>query len=115
MFGLPGLGGGVNPAQVKSLMKQMGIKSEDIEAERVIIEKADSKIIIENPQIQKIDMKGQVSWQVVGEAREEAKEQRISEEDVKLVMEKTGKDEKEARKVLEEVNGEIAEAIVRLS
>lgn len=115
MFGLPGLGGGVNPAQVKSLMKQMGIKTEDIDADRVIIEKADSKIIIENPQIQKIDMKGQISWQIVGEVREEAKEQGISEEDVKLVMDKTGKNKEEVEKVLEEVDGDIAEAIVRLS
>ena len=37
MFGLPGMGG-ANPAQIKALMKQMGIKTEDILAERVIIE-----------------------------------------------------------------------------
>ncbi|MEK6856329.1 MAG: nascent polypeptide-associated complex protein [Nanoarchaeota archaeon] len=114
MFGLPGLGGGVNPAQVKSLMKQMGIKTEDIVAERVIIEKADSRIVIENPNVQKIDMKGQVSWQIIGESREENKEVGISEEDVKLVMDKTGKSEKEVRKVLNETK-DIAETIVRLS
>ena len=114
MFGLPGLGGGVNPAQVKSLMKQMGIKTEDIVAERVIIEKADSRIVIENPNVQKIDMKGQVSWQIIGESREENKEVGISEEDVKLVMDKTGKSEKEVRKVMNETK-DIAETIVRLS
>ena len=32
-----------------------------------------------------------------------------------MVSEKTGKSEKEARKALEETNGDIAEAIVRLS
>lgn len=111
MFGIPG---GVNPGQVKALMKQMGIKTEDIEAERVIIEKADSRIVIENPQIQKIDMKGQVSWQIMGEEKEETKEVAISDDDVKLVMEKTGKSEKEVRKVLNETK-DIAETIMRLS
>lgn len=112
MFGLPL--GGVNPSQIKAMMKQLGIKTEDIIAERVIIECPEKKIVIESPQIQKIEMKGQLSWQITGDAREETKEAKITEEDIKLVMEKTGKTEKEARKVLNETR-DIAEAIVRLS
>ncbi len=109
MFG--GLGG-LNPKKMQGLMKQMGIKSEEIEAQRVIIEKEGGNIVIENPQITKMEMQGQESFQIVGEAREE--EAGVSEDDVKLVMEKTGKSEKEVRKVLEET-GDIAEAIVKLS
>ena len=96
-------------------MKQMGIKQEEVVALRVIIEKADSRIIIEPANVQKIVMQGQESWQITGEAKEETKEAGISEDDVQLVMEKTGKGEKEVRKVLEEVDGDMAEAIVRLS
>ncbi|HLC53804.1 MAG TPA: nascent polypeptide-associated complex protein [Candidatus Nanoarchaeia archaeon] len=107
--------GGINPGQMKAMMKQMGIKQEEVEALRVIIEKADSRIIIEPANVQKIVMQGQESWQITGEAKEETKEAVISEEDVQLVMEKTGKSEKEVRKVLEEVDGDMAEAIVRLS
>jgi len=106
--------GGINPEQMKAMMKQMGIKQEEVEALRVIIEKADSRIIIDPANVQKIVMQGQESWQITGEAKEETKEAVISEEDVQLVMEKTGKSEKEVRKILGET-GDIAEAIVRLS
>ena len=100
---------------MKAMMKQMGIKQEEIESLRVIIEKADSRIIIEPANVQKIIMQGQASWQITGEAREETKEEGISEEDIAMVMEKTGKSEDEARKALEECGGDLAEAIVKLS
>lgn len=106
--------GGLDPRKMQALMKQMGIKQENIEAEKVIIESADKRIIIEPANVQKIVMQGQESWQITGEAREEAKETGISNDDVRLVMEKTGKSESEVRKVLEETN-DIAEAIVKLS
>ena len=38
----------------------------------------------------------------------------MPQDDVKLVMEQTGKSEKEARKALEETKGDIAEAIMKL-
>ena len=107
--------GGVNPGQMKAMMKQMGIKQDEIDAVRVIIECPDKKIVIEPAGVQKIVMQGQESWQVTGEAREESLEEGIKDEDVALVAEKTGKSKEEALKVLEEVKGDIAEAIVKLS
>jgi len=108
---IPGLGG-MNPKKMQAMMKQLGIKQEAIEdAERVIIERDSGNIIIDNPSVTKVEMQGQETWQIVGEAREESG---VSEKDVKLVMEKTGKDEEEVRKTLEEI-GDIAEAIVKLS
>jgi len=106
------LGGGFDPKKMKSMMKQMGINQEDVEAVRVVIEKADGKIVIENPNVQKIKMQGNESWQITGEAHEEALG--VSEEDIKLVMEKSGASKSEAKKALEET-GDIAEAIVKLS
>jgi len=103
--------GGIDPKKLQGMMKQMGIKQEEIEAQRVIIEKSDGKIVIENPNVQKIVMQGQESWQITGEAREESG---ITEDDIKMVMEKTGASEKEAKKALEET-GDIAEAIINLS
>jgi len=103
--------GGIDPKKLQGMMKQMGIKQEEIAAERVIIEKSDGKIIIENPNVQKIVMQGQESWQITGTAREESG---ITEGDIKMVMEKTGKSKAEARKALEET-GDIAEAIINLS
>ena len=58
-------------------------------------------------------MQGNDSWQITGDAREEGLG--ISENDIKLVAEKTGKTMKEAKKALEEANGEVAEAIIALS
>lgn len=111
MFG--GLGG-INPAQMKSMMKQLGIKQEEISAKRVIIEKEDTRIIIEDPKVIKMTMQGQDNWQITGEAKEESLEAGITDDDVQLVMSKTGKSENEVRKVLHETK-DIAEAIVRLS
>ena len=94
-------------------MKQLGIDQEEVDAKRVIIERENSKIIIDNPSVQKIKVKGEESFQITGDAREEG--EGIKEEDIKLVMEKTGKGIAEAKKALESVNGDIAEAIVKLS
>ncbi len=89
--------GGINPGQMKSMMKQMGIKQEEIDAERVIIECKDKKIIIEPASVQRITMQGQGSWQITGNAREENKGVEFSNEDIALVMEQTGKSEKEVK------------------
>ncbi|MCH7568366.1 MAG: nascent polypeptide-associated complex protein [Nanoarchaeota archaeon] len=105
----PGLGG-MNPKKMQGMMKQLGIKQEEVEARRVVIERDEGNIIIENPNVVKIEMQGQESWQITGNVIEEVG---ISEEDIKLVMEKTGKSEKEVRKILDETK-DIAEAIVKL-
>ncbi len=105
---------GMDPKKMQAMMKQLGIKQEEIEAERVIIEKADgNNIIIESPSIVKVKMQGQESWQITGDAREESSG--IKEEDIKLVMEKTGSSKEEAFKLLEESEGDIAEAILKAS
>lgn len=115
MFGgLGGLlgGGGMDPKKMKAMMKQLGINQEDIDAKRVIIEKEDGRIILDNPAVQKLKVQGQESWQITGESREEPFG--VSEEDISLVAEKTGKSRADAKKALEETK-DIAEAIVRLS
>ena len=110
---LPGLGG-MDPKKMQGMMKQLGIKQEVIEdAKKVTIECDSKNIVIENPSVTKIEMQGQETWQIMGDVTEI--EVGISEEDVKLVIEKTEKSEEEVRKALEEVNGDIAEAIVKLS
>ena len=108
--------GGINPSKIQGMMKKMGINQEEILADRVIIEKTEGsgKIIIENPNVQKVSMQGQESWQITGDVREEIDEG-IKESDIKAVMEKTGKSEEESRKALEESNGDLAEAILNLS
>jgi nascent polypeptide-associated complex subunit alpha len=110
----PGLGG-VNPKQMQAMMRQMGINQEEIDAAEVTIKKSDgSKIIIENPSIQKITMKGQSSFQISGDIKEESAEA-FSEEDIDLVADKTHKSKAEAKSALEATKGDIAEAIMKLS
>jgi len=107
--------GGVNPAQLKGMMKKLGIKQEDIDAQRVIIEKSDGgRIIIEDPSVAHILMQGQESWQITGNATEEESEA-FKEEDVDAVMEKTGASKEDAIKALTENEGDLAEAILSLS
>ncbi len=107
MFGM----GGMSPEKMNAMMKQLGINQEQIDAKRVVIEKEDGNIIIDNPNVVKISMKGNESFQVSGEIREESG---FSEEDIRMIAERTGKSEKEAKEALEST-GDIAEAILRLS
>jgi len=111
----PGLGGGLNPKKMQAMMKQLGMSQEDIDASRVIIEKRDgSQLVINDPSVQKITMQGQESLQITGEMTEEAGEA-FSEEDVKTVAEKTDKTLDEAKMALEGSNGDLADAIMKLS
>lgn len=102
----------INPKQMQAMMKQMGIKQEEIDALRVIIEKEDSKIIIENPSILKINMQGNESFQISGDIKEI--EEKYSETDIETVMNKTNCTRKQAINALEET-GDLAEAIIQLS
>ncbi len=108
----------IDPRQLKRMMDSMGIKSSEIKAGRVVIEGAEMDIVIENPQVTQINAQGSVSFQISGDIKEverEAVKVEISDEDVKLVMERSGvSDEAKARAALEGTNGDIAEAIMRL-
>ena len=107
--------GGINPKKMQAMMKQMGMAQEEIDASKVIIEKTDgSNIIISNPNVTKITMQGQDTFQIVGDIQEQTPEVEVSEEDIKAVMEKTECSEKQAREALEET-GDLAEAILKLS
>ena len=102
----------LDPKKMQAVMKQMGMSQQEIPASKVIIEKTDdTKLIIENPSVMKIKMQGQESFQITGDAREENS---ISENDIKIIVEKTGCTEKQARKTLEKT-GDLAEAILELS
>lgn len=103
---------GMDPKQMMKLMQQMGIKTKQINAERVVIEKGDgSKLIVSSPQVVEIDMQGQTSFQIMGSVSEQASGP--SEDDVKMVMEQTGASKEEAEKALKETN-DLAEAILKL-
>jgi len=101
--------GGIDPKQMSSIMKKMGIKTEEIEAEEVVI-KGKRTIVIKEPKVTQIDMQGQKTFQIAG--RIEESEEKGNDAD--LVMEQTGATREEAERALEETKGDIAEAILRL-
>ncbi|OGS48892.1 MAG: nascent polypeptide-associated complex protein [Euryarchaeota archaeon RBG_16_68_13] len=119
-------GGRVNPRQMKQMMKRFGIEQEDIgEVEEVIIRTAEKEFVFRGASVSAMTAQGQKIWQIVGEPivrpRQDAPKKGsapeapvIPEEDVRLVAEKAGVSEEEARKALVEAGGEPAEAIVRL-
>ncbi|WP_048049765.1 nascent polypeptide-associated complex protein [Saccharolobus islandicus] len=106
----------IKPSDLKK-MERMGIKTEQINAIRVIIETNEKNIVIENPTVTKTNVMGNEAIVIFGgETREEQKHNQveIKEEDVKFVAEQTGKSEKEAREALIKANGDIAKAIMIL-
>ncbi len=112
----PGLGKGINPRKMASMMKQMGIDINEIEnVEEVIIRTPEKDIIFKNPEVSIMDARGIKTYQVVGAPHEVPREAKIPEDDVKLVMEQTKSNESDARKALLETKGDIAAAILKLS
>ncbi len=114
---------GMNPRDLARAMKRLGIKLEEVEASRVILELSDgSRLVVNDPQVMIMRAKGQPPMiYVVGEpVKEEAVLEEaggappFTEEDVALVAEQAGVSLEEARKALEETKGDIAEAILRL-
>lgn len=111
---------GFNPRDLRRAMKRMGIKLEEVNAVRVVIELDDgSRLVVSGPQVSVMRMKGQPPMiYVVGDIEKEEPPQagsvEISEEDVMLVAEQAGVSPEEARRALEEAGGDIAEAILRL-
>ena len=104
---------GINPKQMEKAMRQMGIKSEEIDASEVIIRlNSGLELVISNPSVQKVIMGGNASFQVSGEVVERSAQAEISDEDIAIVAEKAGVSREKAKGALEEAKGDIAEAIM---
>ena len=102
---------GMDPRLVKQAMKKMGMKQEDISATEVLIKCGDKNLIIRNPNVQKIVMMGEESFQITGQVEEVSA---ISEEDLQTVMQQSSCSKEEAKKALEKSQGDLAQAILSL-
>jgi nascent polypeptide-associated complex subunit alpha len=106
------------------MMQRMGMNMNAMpDVEEVIIKTGSKEINIEQPEVTILEMQGQKIFQVMGgKITEKAPERTepsgskpvVSEEDVKLVADQTGKSVEEARKALEECDGDLAKAILLL-
>ena len=108
---------GMNPRKMQQMMKKMGIQQQDIEAVEVIIKTADSEIVITEPSVAKVNMMGQETFQISGNIHEREKETKpeISEDDIKTVAEQANVSLEQAKSAIEESNGDLAEAIMKLT
>lgn len=107
---------GLNSRQAQEMMRKMGIKQEEIEANEVIIRVSDKEIIILNPKVSKVNMMGHEMFQISGRVEEKplSTQPEISEEDIKIVVEQTGVSEKEAREAIKKNNNDLAQTIMDL-
>jgi nascent polypeptide-associated complex subunit alpha len=106
------------------MMQRMGMNMDSVpDVEQVIIKTSSKEITIEQPEVAILEMQGQKIFQVIGGKITEGAPERtkpsasklaVSEEDVRLVADQTGKSVEEARKALEECGGDLAKAILLL-
>ncbi len=107
---------GVNPKQMKAMMKKLGMKMEQFEdVERVIVYTKKGNYIFENAEVVATTMQGATTYQLSGDMRFEEAETVIPDEDVAMVAEQASVSKEAALAALKETNGDIAEAILKLS
>jgi nascent polypeptide-associated complex subunit alpha len=116
----------VNPREARRMMQRMGMSMDSVgDVKQVIIKTANKDILIEQPEVAIMNMGGQKIFQVVGGLVTERAPERgatsvsqakpvVSEEDAQLVADQTGKSIDEAKRSLEECDGDLAKAILLL-
>ncbi len=114
----------MKPRETKRMMQRMGMNMDAVpDVEQVIIKTNSKEIVVEQPEVAILEMQGQKIFQVIGGKVIErapritatsAPKVAMSEEDVKLVADQTGKSVEEARNALEECEGDLAKAILLL-
>ena len=85
--------------------------------EEVIIRTPDKDLVIKNPSVSEMKMKGSKFFQVVGDDIEERlrEKPKFTKEDVLLVAQQANVSEAKAEQALKDTNGDLAQAILRLS
>lgn len=136
---IPGMGGrGMNPRDMRRMMKQFGIDLKEIpDVEEVVVRTKSKDYVIRPAEVSIMTAQGQKTWQIVGEATERVRTSTpagaaatpaaasapaggappaplFSDADVELVVQNTGATPEKARRALEASKGEVADAIVRL-
>ena len=101
------------------MMQRMGLNMTPMpEVQEVVIRTSSKEIIVENPEVSVIDLRGIKIFQVAGgEVTEKTLEKKLAipEEDVQLVAQQANVSLEEARSALEETKGDLAQAILLLS
>jgi nascent polypeptide-associated complex subunit alpha len=104
--------GGMNQRQMGQMLKKMGVNQVDIDATQVIITTPTKTIYIDQPQVAKVSMMGQTSFQITGAVREEERTVVVSQEDIQTVISQTQVTPERAKELLIQAQGDIAQAIL---
>ncbi len=112
-----------NPRELKRRMRQLGIDVEELkEVKSITIEFTDKELIIREPQVVVMKIQDQKIYYVSGGIEEIASKEvlvesapKISEDDVRFVMEQTGASREEALNALRKTGGDIPQAILMLT
>jgi len=103
--------------QARRMMERMGINMKEMPGvEEVIIRTTEKEIHIRNATVSEVNAQGNRVFQVAGEVEEVARERKtFSDEDVLLVQQQAGVSREKAIAALEEAEGEVARAILKLT
>lgn len=101
--------------KMHKLMKQMGMKMTELEAEEVIIRTPEEEYVFEHPEVAMMTIQGQKTFQLSGNYIIRKRQKEVAEEDIALVMEQTKCTREVAENALRESGGDIAAAILRLT
>lgn len=108
----------ISPREARRMMQRMGLSMDALpEVKQVIIRTSGKEITIEEPEVALLDVQGQKIFQIAGGRITEKPLERkleIPNEDVRLVADQTGRSVEEAKKALEECEGDLAKAILLL-
>ena len=103
--------------QARRMMERMGINMKEMPGvEEVIIRTTEKEIHIRNATVSVVNAQGNRVFQVAGEVEEVARERKtFSDEDILLVQQQANVTREKAIAALEEAEGEVARAILKLT
>lgn len=101
----------------RRMMDRMGINMKEIpNVQEVVIKTADKELHITSASVSEVNAQGNRIFQVVGEVEEvEVEKKSFSDEDILLVQQQTGVSREKAAAALEQSDGEVARAILKLT
>ena len=103
--------------QTRRMLEKMGMNLEELpNVEEVIIKTKERDLIIKEPQVSQIKSKAMNMFQIIGNDTEEIEKENptYKKEDILLVSQQANASQEEAQKALEETNGDLAQAILKL-
>ncbi len=112
----------MNPRKMQQMMEQMGIDMTELDAEEVVIRTPDEELVFTDADVTRMDAQGTETYQIAGEpetrgrddAGDDADADDVPDEDVELVVARTGASEEAAHEALAAEDGDLAAAVSRL-